>query len=444
MAGSYQPGDAFACLSGEGKVPYTALNDNYCDCLDGSDEPGTGACAGQDTTLFHCPNVGSTPRLVYASRVDDGICDCCDGSDEGGLAAKGRSTCVNHCVEEGEADRLERAKKIEMLQIGLTKKAEIEEKAKVDREALRAEIAKLQAELPALEAALELAEKADKEAKAAVEANAPFEKLEQQLSDLRELVVKQQEEIDKLRSEMDMIKKAAGLDESAEAAASAPPADAAASAPAKDEEKVVSEYAKWMDGAGDTPGAIKEDPMAGAMDPDDEEEVDDGPGPEVKTEPAKKAADEKTKEEKDLGEAKDKVRQNKDGSRSLKRKLERVSDDRLGFAGMADHCLEKSDGQYTYKICMFEDARQDHTSLGRWKGWSGPKEAKFENGQMCPGGPARELKVIFECGSEEEMHEVTEPSRCSYEARVSAPGACDAADAAALEKPPVKHPRTEL
>ena len=31
--------------------------------------------------------------------------------------------------------------------------------------------------------------------------------------------------------------------------------------------------------------------MAGAMDPDDEEEGDDGPGPEVKTEPAKKAAD---------------------------------------------------------------------------------------------------------------------------------------------------------
>ncbi len=30
----------FACLSGDKTVPADRVNDNYCDCADGSDEPG--------------------------------------------------------------------------------------------------------------------------------------------------------------------------------------------------------------------------------------------------------------------------------------------------------------------------------------------------------------------------------------------------------------------
>ncbi len=31
---------SFQCMNGTGKLPATAINDNYCDCADGSDEPG--------------------------------------------------------------------------------------------------------------------------------------------------------------------------------------------------------------------------------------------------------------------------------------------------------------------------------------------------------------------------------------------------------------------
>lgn len=37
----YRPkGDLFACLDGLKTIKYENINDNYCDCFDGSDEPG--------------------------------------------------------------------------------------------------------------------------------------------------------------------------------------------------------------------------------------------------------------------------------------------------------------------------------------------------------------------------------------------------------------------
>lgn len=57
------------------------LNDNYCDCPDGSDEPETSACSRVTVQIatFHCKD---TTKVIYASRVGDGIKDCPDGSDE--------------------------------------------------------------------------------------------------------------------------------------------------------------------------------------------------------------------------------------------------------------------------------------------------------------------------------------------------------------------------
>lgn len=57
------------------------INDGICDCPDGSDEPGTGAC-GSKGPSFYCQNEGFIPRRISQSKVGDGVCDCCDCSDE--------------------------------------------------------------------------------------------------------------------------------------------------------------------------------------------------------------------------------------------------------------------------------------------------------------------------------------------------------------------------
>ncbi|VDL86922.1 unnamed protein product [Schistocephalus solidus] len=64
----YVPGENFTCLDKSATHPWSRVNDDYCDCRDGSDEPGTSACIDMK---FYCENAGHKSKFIFSSFVND-------------------------------------------------------------------------------------------------------------------------------------------------------------------------------------------------------------------------------------------------------------------------------------------------------------------------------------------------------------------------------------
>lgn len=120
-------GQSFKCLDGSGSIPLNFVNDDYCDCQDASDEPGTSACPhGQ----FFCPNVGYIQRLIPSAWVNDGQCDCCDASDEYNSSV----SCENTCGVLGKIYREEQEKHREIADQGSAIRSQYKEQARLKKE----------------------------------------------------------------------------------------------------------------------------------------------------------------------------------------------------------------------------------------------------------------------------------------------------------------------
>lgn len=59
------------CDGGKKTIKKEYINDDYCDCEDGTDEPGTSACAN---AKFYCKNTPHLPLTIPSQWVDDGHC----------------------------------------------------------------------------------------------------------------------------------------------------------------------------------------------------------------------------------------------------------------------------------------------------------------------------------------------------------------------------------
>ncbi|KAK3163440.1 hypothetical protein QOZ80_1AG0003730 [Eleusine coracana subsp. coracana] len=136
---AYYKGGVIKCRDGSGRFTRDKLNDDFCDCPDGTDEPGTSACP---EGKFYCKNAGHTPITIFSSRVNDGICDCCDGSDE----YDSNVTCKNTCWEAGKAAREKLKKKVATYKSGVVIRKQEVEKAKEAYAKDEVELAKLKGE----------------------------------------------------------------------------------------------------------------------------------------------------------------------------------------------------------------------------------------------------------------------------------------------------------
>lgn len=145
------------------------MNDDFCDCPDGSDEPGTSACShlsrnspltvaerpgndGLELTLalpgFYCKNKGHRPSYVPFQRVNDGICDyeqCCDGSDE--WARVGGTKCEDRCKDIGKKWRKQDEQRQKSMTAALKKKRELLVDAGRQQKEVEDHIARLEAEI---------------------------------------------------------------------------------------------------------------------------------------------------------------------------------------------------------------------------------------------------------------------------------------------------------
>lgn len=136
----YRPDRDFECLDGSLLIPFTSVNDDYCDCADGSDEPGTAACTNG---VFYCENSGYKPVYIPSAWVNDGVCDCCDTSDE--YASK-THRCVNNCNELGREAKLERQKAEQLAREGNRLRIELVTKGKAVKVQHQSRLVKLRAD----------------------------------------------------------------------------------------------------------------------------------------------------------------------------------------------------------------------------------------------------------------------------------------------------------
>ncbi|KAI0430539.1 glucosidase II beta subunit-like protein-domain-containing protein [Xylaria sp. FL1042] len=166
----YEIKDTFACLAHPSIVIMASqVNDNTCDCPDGSDEPGTAACALLDSLSpvqplpaslsgttnttnalpgFWCANKGHVGAYVPFMFVNDGVCDydlCCDGTEEYGNV--GGVKCENRCAEIGKEWRRIEKERTENLERANKKRRTMIKEAKELRRQVEARVSKLEGEI---------------------------------------------------------------------------------------------------------------------------------------------------------------------------------------------------------------------------------------------------------------------------------------------------------
>jgi len=197
----YDPSKDFTCLDGSTTIPFNQVNDDYCDCPDGSDEPGTSACPNG---RFYCRNSGHMAQILLSSRVDDGICDCCDGTDEPAGA------CQDVCLELGAEMRAQREKERLAAEQGYAMRKEMVAQAERMLAETRANIATKEQEVEELKKSVDL-RRAEKEA-----AEAPEKEALDKYAEEEERQRQAKEEADRQASEQEALEAMAKLDTNAD------------------------------------------------------------------------------------------------------------------------------------------------------------------------------------------------------------------------------------
>lgn len=467
----YQPDSEgfFSCVSDPSiKIPISRVNDDYCDCPDGSDEPGTSACSNGK---FYC--VGSK-QYIPSKLVGDGACDydvCCDGSDE----APG--VCEDRCAQVQAKREAEEAAHREFLAAGSSLRAELAKKAQARRSELDASvkhltkrIAELTPQLQTLESQIDaFGPQAEQ-----VAASAPASR---SLKSVRDAIIEADSQNEELRDSYNELKSAyAVLDDALakmsvdynpnfndpavkaaiktwKAAAKPEPRKFYANAHLNDDELELIEAAT-LEGASNCALGKLEYLTAGAKqyyanlrsavaspqgsivtalttNPFSSAALLSGAassGPSVGVLRLTRLKEERDAIKSELSSSEHQLKINEKLSAAGE---EFWGKDSVGLS-LEDTCVRYKRNDFYYKVCLFGGATQKSgphiVDLGHSTGLTQDTKGKyyidFVRGDKCQNGKFRSTRLWLECGHTTEAFSVSEPEMCQYELKGVSPLAC--------------------
>eukprot|EP01028_Stygiella_incarcerata_P008534 TRINITY_DN37293_c0_g1_i1.p1 TRINITY_DN37293_c0_g1~~TRINITY_DN37293_c0_g1_i1.p1 ORF type:complete len:436 (-),score=154.97 TRINITY_DN37293_c0_g1_i1:1274-2581(-) len=382
--------ETFVCVDGMQTIRRDRVNDDFCDCVDGSDEPGTSACAGRGAEAhvggFWCENEGHKGWYISFSKVGDGICDCCDGSDEV------HGHCGNTCQSLADEERRVSEEAMRVLLSGLKQRESY--------------VATATADLPAKRR--ELAGKRERK------------------EEIKRVLLALEEEL-KLKEDAEVVpEESARLGEDGE------------------EENLEH---KGDDDNDDDDDRKLERSVEDGDEKKDGIETDDswfGRSKDVILRVIGMKKKRKTVRESELESLKGRIQEKK-------RELGEVESEENSLRKVAEADFGPSDvfypldgkkfvlktREYEYELNMFGEVVQKDRSngqrvatMGRFEKWDAYSDQSpflvqhYKDGDTCWNGPRRTLALNIECGERNEWIMVEEPSRCTYVGKFISPAAC--------------------
>jgi len=105
------------------------------------------------------------------------------------------------------------------------------------------------------------------------------------------------------------------------------------------------------------------------------------------------------------------------------------------FYPLYDKCFSLRVEQYNYEFCVFKSVKQGYINLGSWGSWEANYESMmYISGEKCWNGPERSAKIVFECGADDTLYDISEPNKCEYLFKFKTPYACSQERLAIIER----------
>lgn len=414
----YREKKSFLCIDGSKMIPFEQVNDDYCDCQDGSDEPGTSACP---RGRFYCTNLGFRPHYIPSSRVNDGICDCCDASDEYNSPAR----CQNSCWNLGQRERAFVEGQMRALDEGLRLKQQLIEEGVLLWREKQAQLRELQQVAEDLQIKLDehrrkkheaerLKEQTLKALQTSDSGHAPYNSSAVGLFNLLDSNKDGSISVEEIQSQVAFI---------------------------QDERRVltVDEAMTLLGGGHRMDLSTFRNTLWDILTSGDSVKIKDahvaGAGGLVGEDPHLKAADRAAEwEATNLKEAEESYERVSAEISELQKKLAIDYGTDWEFLFLNSQCYQLQVYEYTYTLCPFNQVTQKSStgtevSLGVWGMWSGSaknpySQQVYENGEPCWQGGSRSTTVTLTCGTETGLRSAKEPSKCQYIMDFQTPVAC--------------------